>query len=90
MRLVHNSWALLRVAKAFLRTPNHDVHDLVQVAKVDRGDLDKMIPRMVTEGWLTTADGWIFQLTPTGRAALTTMLTQARTFNNNRQGGATP
>jgi hypothetical protein len=83
---VHTSWALIRVAKAFLRTPRYDTYDLAQATSLPREVVDNLVARMVGEGWLSTEDGWAFELTPTGEPALRTVLTQARTFNQTRQG----
>lgn len=83
---MHISWALVRVAKAFLETPRHDVFDLSRAAGVEHSIVVNMVARMVVEGWLVTEDGWIFEVTPTGRRALIKVLAQAKAFNDKRQG----
>jgi DNA-binding MarR family transcriptional regulator len=82
--LVHISWALIRVAKAFLEIPRHDVFDLAGETHVDLAVIDRLIPRMVREGWLTTEDGWIFQVTPAGQRALVTVLARAQAFSRDK------
>lgn len=78
----------MRVAKAFLQTPRYDTYDLAREVHVQQSIVDNLVVRMTTEGWLTTDDGWNFDLTPEGQRALITVLTQARAFNDKRQGRA--
>jgi predicted transcriptional regulator len=87
-RCVHISWALVRVAKAFLETPRYDPYDLSRAVSVRRDVIDNLIVRMVVEGWLTTEDGWLFEVTTDGRRALVDVLTRARAFSEKRQGAA--
>lgn len=82
---MHISWALLRVAKALLEQPRYDVYDLARDASVDPPTVNNLVIRMVVNGWLSTEDGWIFELTPTGRRELVTVLTRARAFNNTKR-----
>jgi hypothetical protein len=87
---VHNSWALVRVAKAFLESPppRHCTHDLALLAGVERRIVDNLVTRMVIEGWLATEDGWTFEVTPAGRRAMVTVLVQAKALHDARQGRA--
>lgn len=84
---VNISWALVRVAKAFLETPRYDLYDLRRAVSARRDVVDNLIVRMVIKGWLVTEDGWVFEVTPDGRRALVDVLTRARAFNDKRQRG---
>jgi DNA-binding MarR family transcriptional regulator len=78
---MHLSWALARVAKAFLTNPAQDGHDLARRTSLKRPVVDGLLTRMVIEGWLETADGWTFELTPVGHRELRTVLTKMEAFN---------
>jgi hypothetical protein len=76
LHVVHNSWALLRVAAQFLKEPVNDIADLGEKVGIPQTVADSLVPRMVAEGWLDTDDGWVFSVTPAGRLALEKKLRQ--------------
>lgn len=88
---MHNSWALVRVAKVFLDEPDHehDAYELAGKAGVTTEVLDKLLIRLCANHWLATDDGWKWRLTPVGRRRMVKAIRQARAFTS-PEGGTPP